>query len=297
MAKEGKTLFDIDRAIKVALRLYPEKCLDLFFGKERQVIFQGVEDPQINIAERRADKVWLVSEHGQDGALHIEAILEPKKSELPGFYVKNALLEAVLKRPVITVLVYLEKGKYETFPNAYERSIGLFKNTYIFASILLWEYLECILSGEYKEFAPLVSLLEENPTVDTLEKEKELIAQLPEEEQPELMGVAILVACRKFKDELVRQIFKEKLPMVKEISFVREWIEEGEQKGREEGEKRLLLRLLAKKFGPLSAELQDQINLLSGAKLDNLSLAIFDLRDVDELHVWLANGTTTPSAN
>jgi len=47
----------------------------------------------------------------------------------------------------------------------------------------------------------------------------------------------------------------------------------------------------------LSSELQDQINRLSGPKLDNLSLAIFDLREVDELRAWLANGTTTPSAN
>jgi len=297
MEKEDKTLFGIDRAIKVVLRLYPEKCLDLFFGKDRQVVFQGVEDPQINISERRADKVWLVSEQGRDGALHIEAILEPKKSELANFYVKNALLEAVLKRPVITVLVYLEKGRYETFPYTYERSVGLFQNVYIFACVLLWKYRNRILSGEYKEFAPLLSLLEDKPTVSTLEKEKELIAQFPEEEQRELMGVAILVACRKFEDEFVRQIFKEKLPMVKEISFVREWIEEGEQKGEQKGKRSFLLAQFAKKFGPLSPELQEQINQLSGAKLDNLSLALFDLQNFNELQAWLANGNTTPSAN
>jgi len=297
MEKEDKILFGIDRAIKVVLRLCPEKCLDLFFGKDRQVIFQGVEDPQINIPERRADKVWLVSEQGRDGALHIEAILEPKKSELANFYVKNTLLEAILKRPVITALVYLEKGRYETFPFTYERGVGLFKNAYIFASVLLWEYRDRILSGEYKEFAPLLSLLEDKPDPSILEKEKELIAQFPDEEMRELMGVAILVACRKFENEFVRQIFKEQLPMVKEISFVREWIEEGEQKGRDEGKRSLLHALLTKKFGALSLGLQDQINQLSGTKLDNLSLAIFDLREIDELRAWLANGTTTPSAN
>ena len=91
--------------------------------------------------------------------------------------------------------------------------------------------------------------------------------------------------------------FKEEYPMLKESDFVIDWLEEREQKGREEGKRLLLLGLLAKKFGTLSAELQDQINQLSGLKLDNLSLAIFDLRDADELRVWLANGTTTPSAN
>lgn len=89
--------------------------------------------------------------------------------------------------------------------------------------------------------------------------------------------------------------------MVKEISFVREWLEESERKGleegREEGKKLLLVSLLAKKFGALSPQLQEQINQLSGAKLDNLSLAILDLKDVQELQSWLANGTAIPSAN
>jgi hypothetical protein len=293
MTKEEQTLFEIDRAIKVVFRLYPEKCLDLFFGKDRQVVFQGVEDPQINLPERRADKVWLVSEQGRDGALHIEAILEPKKSELANFYVKNALLEAVLKRPVITVLVYLEKGRYQTFPNTYERSVGLFKNAYIFACVLLWEYKDRILSGEFKEFAPLLSLLVDNPQPSILEKAKELIAQFPDEEKRELMGVAILVACRNFHDELVRQIFKEQLPMVKEISFVREWLEESEQKGK----RSILLALVAKKFGTLTPELQEQINQMSGSKLDNLSLALFDLNNLNELQAWLENGQITASAN
>jgi hypothetical protein len=139
-------MFEIDRAIKVLLGNYPEKCLDLFFGHDREVVFQGVEDPQINIPERRADKVWLV---------------------------------------------------------------------------------------------------------------------------------------------------KEQLPMVKEISFVREWLDESEQKGK----RSLLLAQLAKRFGALSPELQEQINQLGGAKLDGLSLTILDLKDVQELKSWLANGTATQSAN
>lgn len=303
-------MFEIDRAIKVLLGDYPEKCLDLFFGQDRQVVFQGVEDPQINIPERRTDKVWLVSEQGKDAAIHIEAILEPKTSELPDFYIKNALLEAVLKRPVVTVLLYLEKGKYQTFPYIYERRVGVFTDSHVFARVLLWEYKARILSGEFKELAPLLVLFEDEPSLTILDQEKQLIAEFPDEqERKDLFGVAILVACRKFEDELVRQIFKEQLPMVQEISFVREWLEEREQKGREEGrekgreegreegKKLLLLTLLTKKFGTLSPELQKQVNQLSGTKLDNLSSALLDLNNLDELRIWLENGAITPSAN
>ncbi|MDZ7362038.1 MAG: DUF4351 domain-containing protein [candidate division KSB1 bacterium] len=290
-------MFEIDRAVKALLSKYPEKCLDLFFGQKRSVVFQGVEDPQINIPERRADKVWLISDHGRNVAVHIEAMLEPKRRELGNFKTKNALLEEALKRPVVTVILYLEKGKYETFPYIYETQAGLLKNSHVFARILLWEHKDRILSGKLKELAPFLSLFEDKPKVSLLEREKELIAQFPDEQRRELMGVAILVACRKFQEELVREIFKEQLPMVKEISFVREWLEDSEQKGRQEGKRALLLTLLAKKFGKLSPQLQKQIRQLSGTKLDNLSLALLDLKNVKELKSWLANGKTTRSAN
>ena len=71
MQQQDKCLFDIDRAIKVFFGRHAEKSLDLLFGPNRQIIFQGVEDPQINIAERRADKVWLIADHGQDAVLHM----------------------------------------------------------------------------------------------------------------------------------------------------------------------------------------------------------------------------------
>ncbi|MGH7450732.1 MAG: DUF4351 domain-containing protein, partial [bacterium] len=190
---------------------------------------------------------------------------------------------------------------YQTFPYIYERRIGVFTDSHVFARVLLWEYKARILSGEFKEFAPLLVLLEAEPNVSILDKEKELITQFPETQKRDLMGVAILVACRKFDSELVCEIFKEQLPMVKEISFVREWLDESEQKGEQKGERKgkrsLLLAQLAKRFGTLSPELQEQINQLSGAKLDNLSLAILDLKNVQELQTWLANGTATPSAN
>jgi hypothetical protein len=290
-------MFEIDRAVKALLSKYPAKCLDLFCGQKRGVVFQGVEDPQINIPERRADKVWLISDHGKNVALHLEAMLEPKQSELGNFKTKNALLEETLKRPVVTVILYLEKGKYETFPYIYETQVGSLQNTHVFAKVLLGEYKDRILSGGFKEFAPFLSLFEDKPETSLLEREKELIAQFPDEQRRELMGVAILVACRKFHEDLVREIFKEQLPMVKEISFVREWLEDSEQKGRQEGKRALLLALLAKKFGKLSPQLRKQIRHLSGAKLDHLSLALLDLKNVKQLQAWLANGKTTPSAN
>lgn len=307
MAQEAKPMFEIDRAAKVLFGRFAEKALDLFFGEDHQVIFQGVEDPQINIPERRADKVWLVADQGKDAVIHIEIMLEPKASELPNFNTKAALLQEILKRPVVTVIVYLEKGKYETFPYSYESQAGSLKNTHVFACILLWEYKDRILSGEFKEFAPFLVLCEDEPNETLLDRAKQLIMQVADEkERRDLFGLAVMVAYRKFRNrDFLRAKFKEQEAMIKESDFVIDWLEEREQKGlekglekgREEGKKQLLLALLEKKLGALNLELQEQIDQLSGAKLDTLSLALFDLKSLDELHAWLENGKTTPSAN
>ncbi|MCI0697667.1 hypothetical protein L0337_37420 [candidate division KSB1 bacterium] len=201
MEKEDKTLFEIDRAVKVLLREHPETFLDLFFGRDRNVVFQGVEDPQVNIPERRADKVWLIADQGENAALHIEAMLEPDKRELANFKTKNALLEETLKRPVVTIIVYLEKGRYETFPYIYETQAGLFKNTLIFARILIWEHKERISNGELKELAPFLLLCEDELSDALIERVKKLIYQVSDErERRNLFSVAYMVAYRKAKD-------------------------------------------------------------------------------------------------
>ncbi len=287
-------MFEIDRAVKVFFGQHPESCLDLLFGRDRNVVLQGVEDPQINIPERRADKVWLVADQGKGAVIHVEAMLEPKTSELPNFNTKAALLEETLNRPVVTVIIYLEKGKYETFPYVYETQAGSLKNTHIFARILLWEHKDRILSGEFKEFAPFLVLCEDEPNEAFLDQAVQLISQMSDEkERKNLFSLAVMVAYRKFKDkEFLRKKFKEQRTMTQESDFLIDWLEESEQKG-----KRLLLQAqLAKKFGSLSQDLLDRLNHLSGEKIDSLSLAILDLKDIGELQAWLANGTATPSA-
>jgi predicted transposase YdaD len=249
----------------------------------------------------------LISDHGKNVAVHIEAMLEPKQRELGNFKTKNALLEETLKRPVVTVILYLEKGKYETFPYIYETQAGLLKNSHVFARILLWEHKDRILSGELKELAPFLQLCEDEPDEILIERTKQLIKQTADaNERSNLLGVAILVAYRKYKDKFrdkeeskkfVKEKFKEEYAMLKESDFITDWLEESEQKGREEGKRSLLLALLAKKFGKLSPHLRKQIRQLSGTKLDNLSLALLDLKNVKQLQAWLANGKATPSAN
>ena len=79
----------------------------------------------------------------------------------------------------------------------------------------------------------------------------------------ELLAVAATVGLRYFPRSVVEATFREELQMLKEASFIQEWIEEGVKKGieqgieqgiergRAEGERGFLLRLLEARFGPL----------------------------------------------
>jgi hypothetical protein len=115
---------DLDWAFKTALTLKPDCFLDLLFGSRRQTKLKEITDPQINVPELRADKALVIEDGGEICCLLFEAMLKPDRSELPTFALKALGMQYVLEKPVIAVIVYLQKGKYTTFPGSFENRIG-----------------------------------------------------------------------------------------------------------------------------------------------------------------------------
>ena len=60
------------------------------------------------------------------------------------------------------------------------------------------------------------------------------------------------------------------------------------EEGREEGERSLILRLLARRVGTVPDEMRSRINALTLEQLENLGEALLDFESVDELQGWLA---------
>jgi predicted transposase/invertase (TIGR01784 family) len=71
---------------------------------------------------------------------------------------------------------------------------------------------------------------------------------------------------------------------LKETRVYREIKEEG----REEATVNLIIRLLTKRFGQISEEMRSQISSLPLPILEDLSEALLDFTNVDDLHAWLA---------
>ncbi len=74
---------------------------------------------------------------------------------------------------------------------------------------------------------------------------------------------------------------------VKTMPYITHWERRGMQRGEEMGERKLLLRQLVSKFGPLSPALQAQIEALPSPKLGQLAEALLAFTKPADLERWL----------
>jgi len=71
------------------------------------------------------------------------------------------------------------------------------------------------------------------------------------------------------------------------MEIVTSWMEEGLEKGREEGQRLLVLRQLGKRLGRLDGGTEARIEALSAERLEKLGEALLDFSNRDDLTVWL----------
>ncbi len=278
--------------------------MSLFFGRERSVKLRGVEDAQIQIPEHRADKVWRIVDGSKEGYLLLEAILQPARRDFRKLNLKNAAAQVFFNAPVITVLVYLQRGEYATFPESYKDELGGLCNDHCFARVLLWEHADRIRGGELKELAPFLPLFEKDPGPEVLQQMNSIIETVPDLEQRlELKSLGAIIAARSFSEELIKQYLTLELYMIRETTVFSEWLDQAEAKGRVEGYAEgeikgelkgelkgrhlTLQKLLERKFGPLAADVTLSLQKLRSEELEALTMAILDLKSFDDLRVWL----------
>ncbi len=199
--------------------------------------------------------------------------MRPEKDFSQRIFLYNALLTESFKLPVYSVAIYLERGKYKTFPEEYKINLdGDLENSFRFGVIRLWEHKKEIEEGMFLEFAPLLSLVEDVPDENTLRKEKELISRIGDRDRRlDLLSVAVTVASRKFSKKFLINFFKEELVMLKETSIVEDWVQEGIEQGTERGIKQGvredIKELLEAKLGEIDKEMDELLERIDDLKL------------------------------
>lgn len=96
----------------------------------------------------------------------------------------------------------------------------------------MWEHEARILSGELKELAPFLALLQEQPDPAIIDKQKELLGQVDDAKlQSDLLALALVIDARSFGYDVVLEKFKKEVNMLKETSIVQEWLDESYKAG------------------------------------------------------------------
>jgi len=284
-------MHEIDRVMKMLAAKYPHIFMKLLFSDNPDVRFQAVEDTTINIPEKRSDKVFRIKANDRDIILSLEFMIRPDLKMMKRLHTKNGILSESFKLPVLTVIIYLEQGRYRTFHDRYSVDVSGMRNEIIFHRILLWEYEQQIRKGELKELAPLFILFSKREDRKVIDDEKQLIRKVKDKhEQADLLALSAMVAYRKFKDILIEELFFKEYNMLKQSSFVREWIDEGKKEGKiegfREGRIELLLAQLKRILGRVNSDLEERVNKLNDKELDKLSLDLLGIKQLSDLEEW-----------
>ena len=111
----------------------------------------------------------------------------------------------------------------------------------------------------------------------------------PGERQDAFARLFILAGLRKALGKVVEEEARQ-MPILNEIMdhevLGREYKkghEEGIREGLQQGELTVLLRLIAKRFGPLPAGAEERLSKLSAKELEDLSVRVLDVTTIEEL--------------
>jgi predicted transposase YdaD len=122
---------------------------------------------------------------------------------------------------------------------------------------------------------------------------QQLLTQTRSQEQPTLSIAAIIelietIVVYKFP-QLSRQEIEQMLGLseIRQTRVYQEALQEGRQEGRQEEGLSLVLRLLTRRVGVLTPELEAQVRSLSLTQIEELSEALLDFTDISDLRAWL----------
>ncbi|MBC7335842.1 MAG: hypothetical protein H5U01_06165, partial [Clostridia bacterium] len=170
-----------DRSVKALARRYPEPFVRVALGSVEDLTVETIENPEINLPERRPDFVYGLRQKDREYILHLEFQLEHQADVPERMFTYNALLTAAYERPVLSAVIYLERRNYRQLPQEYVVEFrGRPVHTFPYLVVRLWEYAKAVASGELRELAPLLILLTEQKDEKVLARSRELILASPD---------------------------------------------------------------------------------------------------------------------
>ena len=199
----------------------------------------------------------------------------------------TALVEekyGLLVYPVVVNI--LQPRTTETVPSHYESEIMGCRAYQDYRVINLWEIeAETVFEQNLSSLLPFVPILKGGNSEANLRQA--LLSLRQDEVLKDLEPLLSFFASFVFDIPLVQQMMRWDMTVLQESPWYNEILKEGLQKGRQEGEVSLVLRLLTRRFGLLSEQRTEQIRQLSVPQLQDLGEALLEFEGMTDLEQYL----------
>ncbi len=240
---------------------------------------------ELSLEPIRADALILLESEAT--VLHIEFQTEPD-SELP-FRMVDYRLRVYRRYPnkrMYQVVIYLKPTSSEL---VYQQSFEIPSTRHEFQVIRLWEQPTEVF-WQSRGLLPLAVLSQTEDRSRTMREVDQRIEQIEERrERSNLAASTAILAGLVLEKEVIKRLLREELMRESVIyqEIRAEARAEGRAEGKQEGEVSLVLRLIRKRIGQVSLDLEKRIQGLSVEQLENLGEAVLDFETQADLLSWL----------
>lgn len=265
-----------DNTAKYLAELYPAEFAKwLLADKTTEVTVLKTE---LSIEPIRADYVTFLQTSSR--ILHIEFQTLPKSNppiplRVLDYYVR---LKRQYNIPVTQVVIFLQQS---SDPIAFTEEYTDEFTSHRYQVIRLWEQ-DSALFLDNPALLPLAPLTRTDSPAALLSQVAQNIAKIPDrDERQNIAGCTEIFAGLRFEKDLIRQFLREDI--MQESVIYQDIL----QKGSKQGEERLILRQLNRRFGEIDSSNIERVRVLSVEQLETLGEALLDFSSVDDLIVWL----------
>ncbi|MFB2835666.1 Rpn family recombination-promoting nuclease/putative transposase [Floridanema evergladense] len=269
-----------DNLCKLLSEKYPDRFAAWILGELPPSV--QVLKTELSIEPIRADSVTFLNTYERILHLEFQVKLEsepPLPFRMLDYWTR---LYRLYRKPITQVIILLLSPAEGT---VIETAFVLERTRHEYRVIRLWEEDPNIFLADIA-LLPLASLAATSQPEQLLAQVAQQVDRIESIEQKREVSAYIqILAGLKFNQTVLRRLFREKT--MRESVIYQEILQEGRQEGRQEGEVNVVLRILIRRFGELSAQQRNAITNLPLPVLEDLSEALLDFRNLDDLSAWL----------
>lgn len=265
-----------DNICKYLASLYPEQFVQWLLAPNATDI--QLLPSELSREPIRADAVILLQSTNQ--ILHLEFQTLPTSTPpLPlrmlDYWVR---LYRQYECPIEQVVIFLQET---TTDAVYTDQLIVGNTQHRYRVVRLWEQdaAPLLTNPALLPFAALAQTDSPTALLEQVAAQVDMIEEL--EQQRNISACVEVLASLRFEPNLIRQFLREEL--MQESPIYQEIIQEGVQRGKRD----TVMRLLTRRVGIVSPQVQAQIQSLSIEQLDQLSEVLLDFADAADLIFWL----------